>query len=141
MSLKNNDSLCYVRPVGEELQHVVDKSNNTVSLHSDIYLLTRISEMQMSKQVQDMILSRFQSVADSLPSDLQEQVSKLSDDELMEMTDSRYAQWLSDRKDNVQKLMKSADDAVKSAKDNEELAKLKEANIALRDFALRLSQK
>ena len=97
--------------------------------------------MQMSKQVQDIILSRFQSVGDSLPSELQEQVSKLSDDDLIEMSDSRYAQWLSDRKANVQRLMKSADDAVKAAKDNEELSKLKEANNALRDFALRLSQK
>lgn len=141
MSLKNNDALCYVRPVGEELQHVFDKSSNTASFHSDIYVLTRISEMQMSKQVQDIILSRFQSVGDSLPSELQEQVSKLSDDDLIEMSDSRYAQWLSDRKANVQRLMKSADDAVKAAKDNEELSKLKEANNALRDFALRLSQK
>lgn len=139
MDIKNNDCLAYVRPIGEDLQHVVNTANNTASLHSDIYLLTRLSDMQVSKNLQDAILSRFQDIKDDLPSELSDQVQKLSDDDIMKTTDSRYAQWLSDRKDRISSLMSEMKTKAKEIQEKEKLEKVEKANDALRDFALRLS--
>ena len=48
-------------PIGEELQHqVVDK--DTVSLHSDVYILTRLSDLNLSQNMVDIISNRLQMV-------------------------------------------------------------------------------
>lgn len=132
-----NGVLHYVKPIGEELQHqtVLD---DTVCLHSDVYVLTRLSELKLSQNMVDIITNRLQEVKDSMPSDLRNSFDKLDDFEKMEITDSRYQQFLSDRVDKTKAFMSQLDDAVKKAKDSEDSNKLRKANLALRDFVLRL---
>lgn len=137
----NDISLCgvlqYVRPIGEELQHQTVDSD-TVCLHSDTYILTRLSEMKISQNMVDIITNRLQEVKDSMPANLRESFDKLNDFEKMDMTDSRYQQWLSDKVEKTKDFMSQLDSEVKKAKDSEDLEKLKKANLALRDFVLRL---
>ena len=135
-------SLCgvlqYVKPIGEELQHQTVDSD-TVCLHSDVYILTRISELKISQNMVDVITSRLQGVKDSMPDNLRQSFDKLDDFQKMDITDSRYQQWLSDRVQKTKDFMSQLDSEVKKAKDSESLEKLKKANLALRDFVLRLS--
>lgn len=138
MSLKNYGCSVYVPPVGEELQ--IEDFGISVSYHSDSYLLSKMSQLNLSQNMQDLIVSRFQQVKDSLPSDLADEVNKLSDEEKIKQTDSRYAQFLSDRTNNLKSLMKKFEDYSKEVKDSEEREKLTAANKSLRDFILRLSR-
>jgi hypothetical protein len=135
-------SLCgvlqYVRPIGEELQHQTVGSD-TVCLHSDSYILTRLSEMKISQNMVDIITNRLQEVKDSMPDNLRQSFDKLNDFEKMDLTDSRYQQWLSDKVEKTKDFMSQLDSEVKNAKDSEDAEKLKKANLALRDFVLRLS--
>jgi hypothetical protein len=137
MSLKNYCCSVYVPPVGEDLQ--IEDFGTSVSYHTDAYLLAKMSQLNLSQNMQDMIVSRFQQIKDSLPPDLAEKVDKLSDEEKIKQTDSRYAQFLSDRTSNLKSLMAKFDDFTKEVEDNEERAKLVSANKYLRDFILRLS--
>lgn len=137
MSLKNYGCSVYVPPVGEELQ--IEDFGTSVSYHTDTYLLAKMSQLNLSQNLQDLIVSRFQQVKDSLPPELSEQVNKLSDEEKINQTDSRYAQFLSDRTNNIKSLMKKFEDFTKEVEDKEERAKLDSANKSLRDFILRLS--
>lgn len=137
MSLKNYGCSVYIPPVGEELQ--IEDFGTSVSYHTDAYLLARMSQLNLSQNMQDLIVSRFQQVKDSLPSELAEQIDKLSDEEKIKQTDSRYAQFLSDRTNNLKSLMKNFEDFTKEVEDKEERAKLDSANKSLRDFILRLS--
>lgn len=137
MSLKNYGCSIYVPPVGEELQ--IEDFGTSVSYHTDTYLLAKMSQLNLSQNLQDLIVSRFQQVKDCLPPDLAEQVNKLSDEEKIKQTDSRYAQFLSDRTNSLKSLMKKFDDFTKEVEDKEERAKLDSANKSLRDFILRLS--
>ena len=134
-------SLCgvlqYVRPIGEELQHQTVGSD-TVCLHSDSYILTRLSEMKISQNMVDIITNRLQEVKDSMPDDLRQSFDRLNDFEKMDLTDSRYQQWLSDKVEKTKDFMSQLDSEVKKAKDSEDMEKLKKANLALRDFVLRL---
>lgn len=134
-------SLCgvlqYVRPIGEELQHQ-SVGSDTVCLHSDTYILTRLSEMKISQNMVDIITNRLQVVKDSMPDNLRQSFDKLNDFEKMDMTDSRYQQWLSDKVEKTQAFMSQLDQEVKKAKDSEDTEKLRKANEALRDFVLRL---
>lgn len=134
-------SLCgvlqYVRPIGEELQHQTVGSD-TVCLHSDSYILTRLSEMKISQNMVDIITNRLQEVKDSMPDNLRQSFDKLNDFEKMDMIDSRYQQWLSDKVEKTKDFMSQLDSEVKKAKDSEDMEKLKKANLALRDFVLRL---
>lgn len=134
-------SLCgvlqYVRPIGEELQHQTVGSD-TVCLHSDSYILTRLSEMKLSQNMVDIITNRLQEVKDSMPDNLRQSFDKLNDFEKMDLTDSRYQQWLSDKVEKTKDFMSQLDSEVKKAKDSEDMEKLKKANLALRDFVLRL---
>lgn len=134
-------SLCgvlqYVRPIGEELQHQTVGSD-TVCLHSDSYILTRLSEMKISQNMVDIITNRLQEVKDSMPDNLRQSFDKLNDFEKMDLTDSRYQQWLSDKVEKTKDFMSQLDSEVKKAKDSEDMDKLKKANLALRDFVLRL---
>lgn len=135
-------SLCgvlqYVRPIGEELQHQ-SVGSDTVCLHSDSYILTRLSEMNLSQNMVDIITNRLQEVKDSMPDNLRQSFDKLNDFEKMDMTDSRYQQWLSDKVEKTKDFMSQLDSEVKKAKDSEDMEKLKKANLALRDYVLRLS--
>lgn len=135
-------SLCgvlqYVRPIGEELQHQ-SVGSDTVCLHSDSYILTRLSEMKISQNMVDIITNRLQVVKDSMPDNLRQSFDKLDDFQKMDITDSRYQQWLSDKVEKTKDFMSQLDSEVKNAKDSEDIEKLKKANLALRDFVLRLS--
>lgn len=135
-------SLCgvlqYVRPIGEELQHQ-SVGSDTVCLHSDSYILTRLNEMKISQNMVDIITNRLQEVKDSMPDNLRQSFDKLDDFQKMDITDSRYQQWLSDRVEKTKDFMSQLDSEVKKAKDSDDAEKLKKANLALRDFVLRLS--
>lgn len=134
-------SLCgvlqYVKPIGEELQHQT-VGNDTVCLHSDVYILTRLSELKLSQNMVDVITNRLQEVKDSMSPGLRESFDKLNDFQKMDMTDSRYTQFLSDKIEKTKAFMSQLDDEVKKAKVSEDSEKLKKANLALRDFVLRL---
>lgn len=132
-----NEFLTYIPPIGEDLQHT-KVSDDCTKLHSDIYLLHHIGELNVSNNLVDVITSRLQSVSDSLPDDLRQSFDKLDDFEKMEVTDSRYAQWVSDKVSRTKQFMKDFDTAVSKLKDNEETQKLKAAQKSLRDFILRL---
>ncbi len=127
----------YIPPIGEDLQHT-KVSDDCTKLHSDIYLLHHIGELNISNNLVDAITSRLQSVSDSMPDDLRQSFDKLDDFEKMEVTDSRYAQWVSDKVSRTKQFMKDFDSAVSNLKDNEETKKLKAAQKNLRDFILRL---
>lgn len=129
--------LQYVKPIGEELQHQ-SVSNDTVCLHSDVYVLTRLSELKLSQNMVDIITNRLQEVKDTMPDDLRQSFDKLDDFQKMEITDSRYQQFLSDKIENTKQFMSQLDSAVKQAKDSKDFEKLRKANNALRDFVLRL---
>lgn len=132
-----NEFLTYISPIGEDLQHT-KVSDDCTKLHSDIYLLHHIGELNVSNNLVDAITSRLQSVSDSMPDDLRQSFDKLDDFEKMEVTDSRYAQWVSDKVSRTKQFMKDFDTAVSKLKDNEETQKLKAAQKSLRDFILRL---
>lgn len=132
-----NEFLSYIPPLGEDLQHTI-VSEDCVKLHSDIYLLHHIGELNISNNLSDAILSRLQSVSDSMPDDLRQSFDKLGDFEKMEVTDSRYAQWVSDKVSRTKQFMKDFDSTVAKLKESEETSKLKAAQKNLRDFILRL---
>lgn len=138
MDISLSGVLQYVRPIGEELQHQ-SVGSDTVCLHSDSYILTRLSEMKISQNMVDIITNRLQEVKDSMPDNLRQSFDKLDDFQKMDITDSRYQQWLSDRVEKTKDFMSQLDSEVKKAKDSEDLERLKKANLALRDFVLRLS--
>lgn len=133
-----NEFSTYIPPIGEDLQHT-KVSDDCTKLHSDIYLLHHIGELNVSNNLVDAITSRLQSVSDSMPEDLRQSFDKLDDFEKMEVTDSRYAQWVSDRVSRTKQFIKDYDTAVSKMQDNEETQKLKAAQKNLRDFILRLS--
>lgn len=133
----DNEFLSYIPPIGEDLQHT-KVSDDCTKLHSDIYLLHHIGDLNISNNLADAIKSRLQSVSDSMPDDLRQSFDKLDDFEKMEVTDSRYAQWVSDKVSRTKQFMKDFDTAVSKLKDNEETQKLKAAQKNLRDFILRL---
>lgn len=137
MDISLSDVLHYVKPIGEELQHqVVDK--DTVCLHSDVFLITHLGDLKLSQNTIDSITNRLQEVKDIMPDNLRQSFDKLNDFEKMDFVDSRYEQWLSDRVEKTKAFMSQLDSEVKKAKDSEDMEKLKKANMALRDFVLRL---
>ena len=86
----------------------------------------------------DIISNRLQEVKDSMSPELRASFDKLDDFQKMDMTDSRYTQFLSDKVEKTKAFMKELDNEVKQAKDSEDAEKLRKANLALRDFVLRL---
>lgn len=132
MSLKNSCCVCYLPPVGEDLQ--VEDFGESVSYHSDSYLLSRISDLNISKNLQDAILSRFTEVKDSLSPELSQQFSKLSDDDKVDFTDSRYTQWLSDRKQKLSSLMNKFDEEKRKIADSKKAEELSAFEKSLRDL-------
>lgn len=133
----DNEFLSYIPPIGEDLQHT-KVSDDCTKLHSDIYLLHHIGDLNISNNLADAIKSRLQSVSDFMPDDLRQSFDKLDDFQKMEVTDSRYAQWVSDKVSRTKQFMKEYDAALSKLKDSEETEKLKVAQKNLRDFILRL---
>lgn len=137
MSLKNNDCVAYISPIGEDLQ--LESFGDSVSVHSDSFILSRINELVGSRNLQDSILARFQSVSDSLPSDLRKQLDSLSDTELVKQTDSRYQQFLSDRSQKIKQLMLDFDAEKKNVEDSLKKEDLSNLEKGLKDLVKRFN--
>lgn len=134
MSLRNYKTKCYVPPVGEDLQH--DFCDDGVSIHSDITLLNRLSDMRLSQSLMDGILSRFTEIKDDMPSEIKEKFSALDDFSKMEFTDSRYLQSLSDKKSALSSFIDEFDKKISELKDSEEKIKLTSARKNLDNYIL-----
>jgi hypothetical protein len=122
MSIRNYKTKCYVPPIGEDLQH--DFCDDGVSIHSDVTLLSRLSDMRLSQSLMDGILSRFTELKDDMPKEIQEKFSALDDFKKMEFTDSRYLQSLTDKKSALSTFIDDFDKKVTELKDSEEKTKL-----------------
>lgn len=136
MDIKNIDALQFVPPIGEELQHEVLADGT--SYHSDIFLLTRLSELKVSANMLEIIKSRFGEIKDTFPQGLREEFDKLSDFDKMSQIDSRYQQFLSDKLESAKYFMEHFDKVKKDISEKAESDKFKAAEKALRDFTLRL---
>ena len=134
MSLRNYKTKCYVPPVGEDLQH--DFCDDGVSIHSDITLLSRLSDMRLSQSLMDGILSRFTKVKDDMPQEIKEKFSSLDDFKKMDFTDSRYLQSLSDKKSALSSFIDEYDKKVSEMKDSDEKKKLASARKNLDNYIL-----
>lgn len=137
MSLKNNDCVAYVSPIGEDLQ--IECFGDSVSVHSDSFILSRINELVGSRNLQDAILARFESVSDSLSPEFRQQLDSLSDDELVKQTDSRYQQFLSDRSQKIKQLMLDFDAEKQKVEDSLKKEELTKLEIGLRDLVKRFN--
>lgn len=134
MSLRNYKTKCYVPPIGEDLQH--DFCDNGVSIHSDVTLLNRLSDMRISQSLMDGILSRFTQVKDDMPQEIKDKFSALDDFKKMDFTDSRYLQSLSDKKSALSSFIDDFDKQVSDMKDSEQKDKLASARKNLDNYIL-----
>lgn len=134
MSIRNYKTKCYVPPIGEDLQH--DFFDNGVSIHSDITLLSRLSDMRLSQSLMDGILSRFSEIKDDMPSEISSKFAELDDFAKMEFTDSRYMQSLSDKKSALSSFIDDYDKKVTEMKDSEEKSKLASARKNMDNYIL-----
>lgn len=134
MSIRNYKTKCYVPPIGEEFQH--DFCDNGVSIHSDVTLLNRLSDLRLSQSLMDGILSRFTQVMDDMPQELKDKFSALDDFKKMEFTDSRYLQSLSDKKSALSSFIDDYDKKVSDMKDSEQKNKLASARKNLDNYIL-----
>lgn len=137
MSLKNNDCVVYVSPIGEDLQ--IESFVDSVSVHSDSFILSRINELVGSRNLQDAILARFESVSDSLSPELRQQLDSLSDDELVKQTDSRFQQFLSDRSQKIKQLMLDFDAEKQKVEDSLKKEELTKLEAGLKDLVKRFN--
>lgn len=137
MSLKNNDCIAYVSPIGEDLQ--LENFGDSVSVHSDSFILSRINELVGSRNLQDAILARFESVSDSLSPELRKQLDSLSDNELVKQTDSRYQQFLSDRSLKIKQLMLDFDSEKQKVEDSQKKEDLSNLEKGLKDLVKRFN--
>ena len=137
MSLKNNDCIAYVSPIGEDLQ--IECFGDSVSVHSDSFILSRINELVGSRNLQDAILARFESVSDSLSPELRQQLDSLSDYELVKQTDSRYQQFLSDRSQMIKQLMLDFDAEKQKVEDSLKKEDLTNLEKGLKDLVKRFN--
>lgn len=137
MSLKNNDCVAYVSPVGEDLQ--IESFVDSVSIHSDSFILSRINELVGSRNLQDAILARFESFSDSLSPELRQQLDSLSDNELVKQTDSRYQQFLSDRSQKIKQLMLDFDSEKQKVEDSLKQEELTKLEAGLKDLVKRFN--
>lgn len=134
MSIRNYKTKCYVPPIGEDLQH--DFCDNGVSFHSDVTLLSRLSDMRLSQSLMDGILSRFTQIKDDMPDDIKDKFSALDDFKKMDFTDSRYLQSLSDKKSALSSFIEDFDNMVSEMKNTEEKNKLASARKNLDNYIL-----
>ena len=134
MSIRNYKTKCYVPPVGEDLQH--DFCDNGVSIHSDVTLLNRLSDMRLSQSLMDGILSRFTQIKDDMPDEIKDKFSALDDFKKMDFVDSRYLQSLSDKKSALSSFIDDFDKKVSEMKDSEVKNKLASARKNLDNYIL-----
>lgn len=134
MSIRNYKTKCYVPPIGEDLQH--DFCDDGVSIHSDVTLLNRLSDMRLSQSLMDGILSRFTQIKDDMPQEIKDKFSALDDFKKMEFTDSRYLQSLSDKKSALSSFIDDFDKKVSEMKDSDEKSKLASARKNLDNYIL-----
>lgn len=134
MSIRNYKTKCYVPPIGEDLQH--DFCDDGVSIHSDITLLNRLSDMRLSQSLMDGILSRFTQLKDDMPQEIKDKFSALDDFKKMEFTDSRYLQSLSDKKSALSSFIDDFDKKVSEMKDSDEKSKLASARKNMDNYIL-----
>lgn len=134
MSIRNYKTKCYVPPIGEDLQH--DFCDGGVSIHSDVTLLNRLSDLRLSQSLMDGILSRFTQIKDDMPNEIKEKFSALDDFGKMEFADSRYLQSLSDKKSALSSFIDDFDKKVSEMKDSEEKSKLASARKNLDNYIL-----
>ena len=134
MSIRNYKTKCYVPPIGEDLQH--DFCDDGVSIHSDITLLNRLSDMRLSQSFMDGILSRFTQIKDDMPQEILEKFSSLDDFKKMDFTDSRYLQSLSDKKSALSSFIDDFDKKLSEMKDSAEKNKLASARKNLDNYIL-----
>ena len=137
MSLKNNDCISYVSPIGEDLQ--IESFVDSVSVHSDSFILSRINELVGSRNLQDAILARFESVSDFLSPEFRQQLDLLSDNELIKQTDSRYQQFLSDRSEKIKQLMLDFDSEKQKVEDSLKKEELTKLEVGLKDLVKRFN--
>ena len=134
MNIRNYKTKCYVPPIGEDLQH--DFCDGGVSIHSDVTLLNRLSDMRLSQSLMDGIMSRFTQLKDDMPQEIKDKFSALDDFKKMEFTDSRYLQSLSDKKSALSSFIDDFDKKVSEMKDSEEKTKLATARKNLDNYIL-----
>lgn len=134
MSLRNYKTKCYVPPIGEDLQH--DFFDTGVSIHSDVTLLNRLSDMRISQSLMDGILSRFTQVKDDMPKEISEKFAALDDFKKMDFADSRYLQSLSDKKFALSSFIDDFDKSLSEMKDSEEKNRLASARQNLDNYIL-----
>lgn len=134
MNIRNYKTKCYVPPIGEDLQH--DFCDDGVSIHSDVTLLNRLSDMRLSNSLMDGILSRFTEIKDDMPQEIKDKFSALDDFKKMEFTDSRYLQSLSDKKSALSSFIDDFDKKVSEMKDSEDKNKLATARKNLDNYIL-----
>lgn len=134
MSIRNYKTKCYVPPIGEDLQH--DFCDDGVSIHSDITLLNRLSDMRISQSLMDGILSRFTQVKDDMPKEISDKFAALDDFKKMDFVDSRYLQSLSDKKSALSSFIEDYDKKLADLKDSEQKDKLASARKNLDNYIL-----
>lgn len=134
MNIRNYKTKCYVPPIGEDLQH--DFCEDGVSIHSDVTLLNRLSDMRLSQSLMDGILSRFTQLKDDMPKEISEKFEALDDFKKMDFTDSRYLQSLSDKKSALSSFIDDFDKKLSELKDSEEKNKLVSARKNLDNYIL-----
>ena len=134
MSIRNYKTKCYIPPVGEDLQH--DFCDDGVSIHSDVTLLNRLSDMRLSQSMMDGILSRFTQIKDDMPKEISDKFAALDDFKKMDFTDSRYLQSLSDKKSALSSFIDDFDKKLSEMKESEEKIKLTTARKNLDNYIL-----
>lgn len=134
MSIRNYKTKCYIPPIGEDLQH--DFFDNGVSIHSDVTLLNRLSDMRISQSLMDGILSRFTQIKDDMPKEISDKFAALDDFKKMDFTDSRYLQSLSDKKSALSSFIEDYDKKLTDLKDSEQKNKLASARKNLDNYIL-----
>lgn len=134
MSIRNYKTKCYVPPIGEDLQH--DICEEGISFHSDVTLLSRLSDMRLSQSLMDGILSRFTEVKDDMPPELSEKFASLDDFKKMDFADSRYLQSLSDKKSALSSFIDDYDKKLSEMNDSDEKSKLASARKNLDNYIL-----
>lgn len=134
MNIRNYKTKCYVPPIGEDLQH--DICEDGISIHSDVTLLNRLSDMRLSQSLMDGVLSRFTQIKDDMPQEISEKFASLDDFKKMDFTDSRYLQSLSDKKSALSSFIDDYDKKLSEMKDSEVKKKLASARKNLDNYIL-----
>lgn len=134
MSIRNYKTKCYIPPIGEDLQH--DFFDDGVSIHSDVTLLNRLSDMRLSQSMMDGILSRFTQIKDDMPKEISDKFAALDDFKKMDFTDSRYLQSLSDKKSALSSFIDDFDKELSDMKESEQKNKLSAARKNLDNYIL-----